>query len=467
MTGALFGRSYHEVEQELLYCRQFILGPAFVEVMPGWRYIDKVAGLKLSIHPEVDVVQVASADRELTLIGEVLDSTAPGKSNRDILLDLVDRTRDLADLVGESGRFAGRWIILAAFGDERYLIHDALGLRQVFYTNVDVTGALWMVSQPGLATRWLRLAPDAAAERFMDAHSVRIRDEYSWPAAGTPLRGLLHLLPNRCLDLRTGRSQRCWPVAPIGARSAKTAEVFLVERLSNIVLAAARRYPLAIGLTAGIDSRIVMAASRALCGEVDSVTVRQRKMNDDHPDIAVAGRLSVRHGRRHVVVKPKVSMSPRFAALFKDNVYMATDVYGPDAEALISRLQRRYAVMTGSAAEIGQGYYRDKLPGNRYNGPLEAADLAGLQHMEDQPFALRHFQDWLDSAVQRRDVQLLDLFYWENSHGNWLAMTQLQFDIAWREIFTPYNCRDVLEAFLAVDEKERIPPRYTLYKNAR
>jgi hypothetical protein len=44
-------------------------------------------------------------------------------------------------------------------------------------------------------------------------------------------------------------------------------------------------------------------------------------------------------------------------------------------------------------------------------------------------------------------------------------MTQLQFDIAWREIFTPYNCRDVLEAFLAVDEKERIPPRYTLYKN--
>jgi hypothetical protein len=84
--------------------------------------------------------------------------------------------------------------------------------------------------------------------------------------------------------------------------------------------------------------------------------------------------------------------------------------------------------------------------------------------VEGQPFALKHYQAWLESAAERQDVKLLDLFYWENSHGNWLAMTQLQFDIAWREILTPYNCRDVLEAFLTVDENDRVPPRYVLQR---
>jgi len=38
--------------------------------------------------------------------------------------------------------------------------------------------------------------------------------------------------------------------------------------------------------------------------------------------------------------------------------------------------------------------------------------------VEGQPFALKHYQAWLGSATQRQDVKLLDLFYWENSHGN-------------------------------------------------
>ena len=60
-------------------------------------------------------------------------------------------------------------------------------------------------------------------------------------------------------------------------------------------------------------------------------------------------------------------------------------------------------------------------------------------------------------------VKLLDLFEWEQGHGNWLAMTQLEFDIAWREIITPYNCREVLTIFLSVDECYRRAPDYTLF----
>lgn len=464
MTGKLFGRPYEDVEQELLYCRQFILGPSFVEVMPGWKYIDIDADLKLSIHPEVDVEQVCEAGRKLTLIGTLLDSTAPAKSNREILLDLVDKAQAFESLVRESGRFGGRWVLLAFFGDSKYLLNDAIGLRQVFYSDIEVTGDLWMVSQPGLAARWLQFEIDEQAQSFMDSYAFRIRDEYSWPASGTALRGLSHLMPNHCLELHTGRSRRCWPVSPIGARSTDQAEEFLTERMTNIVRAAARRFPLALGITAGVDSRVVAAMAKDIHHEMEFVTVRQRKMQDDHPDITVPARLAAEYGLRHVVVKPQISMSANFAKLFKDNVFMATDMYGPDAEAIINRLHREQAAITGGAAEIGQCFYRNRLAGDRYDGPVDASDLAWIQKVEGQPFALKHYQAWLESAAERQDVKLLDLFYWENSHGNWLAMTQLQFDIAWREILTPYNCRDVLEAFLTVEENDRVPPRYVLQR---
>jgi len=57
---------------------------------------------------------------------------------------------------------------------------------------------------------------------------------------------------------------------------------------------------------------------------------------------------------------------------------MATDTYGPDAEAIIGRLHREPAAMTGSAAETGECFYRNRLAGGRYNGPVDTSDLDAI-----------------------------------------------------------------------------------------
>lgn len=84
--------------------------------------------------------------------------------------------------------------------------------------------------------------------------------------------------------------------------------------------------------------------------------------------------------------------------------------------------------------------------------------------MGHEPFAVHHFEKWLADVEVRHGVKLLDLFEWEQGHGNWLAMTQLEFDIAWREIITPYNCREVLTTLLGVDERYRRTPDYLLFR---
>ena len=89
--------------------------------------------------------------------------------------------------------------------------------------------------------------------------------------------------------------------------------------------------------------------------------------------------------------------------------------------------------------------------------------LARLQSMGQNEFAMRYFSEWLQGLSNVHNVKVLDLFEWEQGHGNWLAMTQLEFDSAWRDIFTPYNCRNVLTTMLSVDEKYRKAPNYELF----
>jgi hypothetical protein len=79
-------------------------------------------------------------------------------------------------------------------------------------------------------------------------------------------------------------------------------------------------------------------------------------------------------------------------------------------------------------------------------------------------FVIKHFNNWLKGPDRTNNVNIADLFQWEHAHGNWLAMTQLQFDLAWHEIITPYNCRDVLTTFLSVPEQYRKRPNYALYR---
>jgi len=433
--------------------------------MPGWRHLDLGHDLKLSVNPELEIEQVARADKKLTAIGNLLDSLAPEKSNQEIIAELIDGADDIDALTRATGHYGGRWILMASFGDRKYIFNDALGLRQIFYSDPRITGALWVVSQPGLAEKFLHLEMDEEAEKFLDSYNARTRVEFRWPVDTTAFRGLTHLLPNRYLDLNTGLRHRHWPYAPIGTMTTKDAEAFLEQRMSNLMRAAAARYPLAMGITAGIDSRLVMAMYKDISDKIDFLTVRQGQMPDDHPDITIPEKLCEQLGLKRVVVKAKPSMSADFAKLFKDNVYMATDIYGQDAEAILNKLHREKATVTGSGGEMGQCFFRNRVARNKYNGPLSAEELAKIQNHAGEPFAIKHIQTWLDEAGNRHDVKLMDLFYWEHSHGNWLAMTQAQFDIAWREIFTPYNCRDVLQAFLSVDEKDRIRPHLTLYKN--
>jgi hypothetical protein len=156
-------------------------------------------------------------------------------------------------------------------------------------------------------------------------------------------------------------------------------------------------------------------------------------------------------------------MSAEFSYHFKRSVFLAHDHYGGDAEAILDYTQRRKVVITGSGSEVGRNSVRLDMPDIDCD-QITSAELATLQKMDaSSRFAVDAFEEWLYGLGDRHGVKLLDLFEWEQEHGNWLAMTQLEFDSAWQDIFTPYNCRDVLTLMLSVEECNRCAPKCQLH----
>jgi hypothetical protein len=448
-----------------LYAGQFVLGPAFVESLPGWQRFEIGNGLRLTAHPQLSVSRTGTDETSLTLVGFMLDPRAPAATDADILRSLLPSASSAEALAEATASLGGRWVLIAVDHPRgrRFLINDALGLRQVFFTTPDCAYGLRVMSQPGMGAELLGLEADAAADSYMHSDSFRTDPEYKWPGAATAFKEIRHLLPNHSLDLATGSWHRYWPNRAL--ERVELAEA--VERMTGLlrgqIAAAERRFDLVVGLTAGLDSRVVLAACRGLEDRIEFATIRQARMRDDSADIQVSTALAGDLGLRHRVIRAPVAASAEFSAACKRSVYLAHEHYEADAEAILRCFAGQKVAVTGSGAEVGRCHWRETFPARWLNRTPGAERLARLELNSGHEFAVGHLHDWLEGAGGGRHVNVLDLFEWEQGHGNWLAMTQLEFDSVWKDIFTPYNCRELLVTMLSVDERHRRPPHHRLF----
>lgn len=454
-----------EQKDKHLYRRQFVLGPSFLPSLPSWQQTKLNASFCLSTHPDLEVTQARKGDLSLCLIGYILDPAHPERTNIHILQALLEQPSLTRGAVfEETAALTGRWILI--FSDQKgsILFHDAAGLRQVFYATGDA-GSLWCASQPSLIAAELGLQMDEAAEAFLQSPAYRGLTEPWWPGNSSPYARVKHLLPNHCLDMQSHEVRRYWPVAPLPGRSLKEAAEEGAAILRSSLLSGHNRFELALPLTAGWDSRVLLAATKDMAKEVFYYTLQYHKMKLSHEDIQIPNNLLSRFNLQHHILPCPGSMTPAFESMYMSNVSNAHESWGIIAEGLFNHYPEQKVCLKGSVSEIARNFYND-------NGriiPDEAVDanrLSALCWMGNDPFVLRHFEAWLEGArpaAHNAGIHLLDLFYWEQRVGNWQAASQLEWDLV-QEAFTPYNCRNLLTVLLSADASHRLPPHYQLYE---
>jgi hypothetical protein len=264
---------------------QFILGPRFLETFAGWRQV-KIGHWHLTAHPNLSVCQVTNGDKWAALIGYALDSKRPKATDADILADLLqDGPISFLERIDKLG---GRWVLILNNGQSTRLFHDACGSRQVFYS----ADPLWCASQPELIANVLGLDIDPEADDFLTLQLVKGDPEAWWPGDSSPYKEVRALLPNHHLNLDEAQTVRYWPRQVLPPLTLENGAQAVADTLQGIVKAAAHRFDLCLSLSAGYDSRCILAASRAVIDDLSFSTIAQ--MNRSHRnnvDIAIAEHL--------------------------------------------------------------------------------------------------------------------------------------------------------------------------------
>lgn len=451
------------MDERLLYRRQFYLGADYLAAFPTWNRREIAGGHRISAHPDLPMAHVEHGSRSITLLGYVLDPDDPSADDVAIIDRLCRELDETSDLPLATSRLGGRWVMIAHDGSETTLFHDAAALRQVYYLEADAPNEPRLVcaSQPGLIAELHGLTPDPAALDYLRSRGDSDWEVYWLPGDRSPYERVKALLPNHHLRLRQRTMARYWPTTEVKPLPYEEGLRESVHLLRGLIDSARRRHPLAVAMTAGWDSRLMLALSKEAAADLYCFTLLYPSTSHASRDVYVPAKLLKKLGIEHHLLRYPESVDEAFKAIARRSSSSVHPPYCLDTQALRDHYPAERLCVTGDVAEVVKVHYR--IPGRGRARPT-AAQLAAVAKIDAHPFALAAFESWLAGAPRYEHVDLLDLFCWEQMAGRWHGQIRAEYDIV-QESFAPLDCRSLLVTMLAIDERERSGPTFRFFRD--
>ncbi|MBW1991390.1 MAG: hypothetical protein JRI59_04610 [Deltaproteobacteria bacterium] len=419
-------------------------------------------GLVLSAHPDLEVVSHSTAETTLTLLGFILDPLNPSRTSEDIVRDLAQRCKDLADLLAGCEPLSGRWALLLQNREGSWIFTDALGFRTVYYTSPEL--GTWCGSQPEIikAAVGLEREDDEGLLAFV-LNPRFARQESAWVGSRTIYKNCHRLLPNHFLKLGASQPVRFFPLVPLEKRGVEEIVAAAVGILQGSFAAITRRTSLTQPITSGWDSRVLLAASRHMAEHIEYYVDRQGALPENHPDIWVPARLTKKMGLNFVLKNSEEILPGWFVGLLASNVTGARVL--PKTRMIYARLMdgETRVNINGNGSEVCRNYYESRFGLNPCNPSTE--ELAQGLGYPGMTFVIQELEEWRAglAASGTNDVNILDLLMWEQDLGTWGAQYPAEQDLAVEE-FSPFNCRRLLTTLLSAPRELRAGPHHPLYR---
>jgi hypothetical protein len=401
-----------------LHRRQLVIDHHPHRAAADWRVVDLGNGLVLSACPSLRVRRLPGEDPAAWLIGEAVPS-APGETE----IALPDAARASLDgLVAATYGWAGRWALVSG----RWLIPDPVNMMNLFHTQPAAGGGALVSGSLALLAG---LRPDLPASRR------RLwRGGFAWfPPPGSRLAGVDKLLPDQALDLASGapvRIRRGRPAALAGA-GLETLADSLLGGIARVLTHLAGERRLILPLTAGLDSRLLLAA--ALAGGVPVETLTLPYPGIRRADLELPPQLARHAGVRHRLVGDAPA-DPRRRRLFDRHCFGT--VVDTDrrffSRGLLDGVTADSVLVRSNLSELGRHTFQDTF------APHSWSDLArdpGLLARRYPDFASRtglalqlgRWIAWVRDGNPRLGV--IDAFFRDQRLCGWAACLEQGLDL--------------------------------------
>ncbi len=433
-----------EEKGELLFNRQYIVAPKRLSLFDGWKET-LFEHFFIYSHPNLEVT--VANNGTLLLIGFLFDSKTPKAGNQDIVNELSQAT-SVQELAKRLSCYAGRFAILFHEANDIKIIHDATGQREVYYTRRN--DEWWLSAQPSLLGKFIPLAPASDEKGFYQAPEFKKRKETIRHT--TPYEGVYKLQVNHYLSICSGEVKRYFPNKEIEPVPLATAAVQAASMLRGFMEAAAHRYPLLIAVTGGWDSRLMLAASLPYNPKNTYFIIQHTSLRDTHQDIQTPRQLLGQLGIPFHAHRYSPTLGDEVKKQMRENVPLANENQFSAFYHVFFKQYKTNLNIT-CVSEFARNYYHYQVDSKKVDGKVLARlnAFGGIAYVEDL------YQKWINdskSIFDKYGYNILDMFYWEEKMGNWLANGRSAMGTV-IEDFSLVNCHQLMELFLSVDEKNR------------
>lgn len=387
---------------------QFVISTVARPCPSGWRQ-RQLDCLFLNLAPEISVVPVLDADDKSIglLFGTPIDIDRGVVVDGQYRIDRkLDDVQDLDDLVEKCiYRLAGSFLfVLSALGSRRVYL-DADGTLSLVYDGLaKVAGA----------TAAVLLDAAGYQERFRaKLYKTLDVDNAGWFTAGlTAHEGISRLLCNHYLDLDSWTPKRHWPLAPIAiSEDPMSSCARICERITQTTAILAGAGKTSVALTAGNDSRLLLACSRHLLANLTFVTVAAPTAD---VDVACATRLARQFGLRHELLRYREA-TPEEADLWRSRAGHCVGGNNVKMHPSVRPLDGQYFI-GGLGGEVGRGFLWLNA---EHDTAIDAKGLVTRLKLPQNAEVIQAVDAWLAPISHLDTLAILDLAYLELRMSAW------------------------------------------------
>jgi hypothetical protein len=271
---------------------------------------------------------------------------------------------------------------------------------------------------------------------------------------------VFQVLPNHYFDLSENESLRYWPKHKIKKSPLNEVVDICSVMIKGFIESICSRYPVMLPVTAGRDSRLLLAATSSVRNKVFYYINRVNGIkNKTHHDMVIPGRLLPKLNLEFHILDPGNSIDKDFEKIYFENNRFGSLQYLPIIHNYFANFSDKIN-LPATFSSTTQSVYET-------NGKAINADLlASLILVRKYDFAEKYFKAWFNECgklCRQCNIDILNLLYWEERMANWGTQIQLDKDIAQDEII-PYNSRLLMETMLMAPESSRDKPDFELIR---
>ena len=277
-----------------MHRKQFLLSLAEAE-SEHLQFVNRIGSYSLFLGESSEYASLSTSAGEIHLIGSIFSYRFPELTNEELLKNLSS-AENIDELISLTDGFCGHFVIIAKFGEDLYLFHDATGQKEVYYDK----DYKCFGSQPKLLKRCADHSDHTDREALDFFDSALFQKKKLFPGTSTHKKNIKHLLPNHFLHINAKSCLRFFPNKPLIKQSTKSVAEAAAAMLKGYISSMAYRNKLKVAVTGGYDSRVLFLASLGI--DCQYFVKKNKSMSGSHHDIVISKQLTS-HYRKQILIE--------------------------------------------------------------------------------------------------------------------------------------------------------------------